>query len=153
VVGSRLLIVLTLALTLPQGGDLSATVRAAVRPDGLGLLLPVSRGISRAADPAAEALRLRDAINVERAAAAAAAAAAKDARATAVAAEHGWSPAKRSLADGLLEVNSLASDLISPTPPWREIGGERMRRVYQKTNNVAEECGVGRTIVCCRLGA
>ena len=105
-----------------QGGDLGATVRAAVRPDGLGLLLPVSRGISRAADPAAEALRLRDAINVERVAAAAAAAAAKDAKATAVAAEHGWSPAKRSLADGLLEagcVRSLGSSqsLLAPTPP------------------------------------
>eukprot|EP01047_Picozoa_sp_COSAG01_P063419 COSAG01_NODE_8217_length_2871_cov_2.647908_1_plen_379_part_00 len=46
-----------------QGGDLSLTIKCAMRPDGLGILLPVSRGISRDPDPAAAALRLRDAIN------------------------------------------------------------------------------------------
>ncbi|MGQ9491019.1 MAG: orotidine-5'-phosphate decarboxylase [Anaerolineae bacterium] len=41
-----------------QGGDLAAALRAGLCADGLGLLLPVSRQISRAADPrqAAEAL-------------------------------------------------------------------------------------------------
>ena len=34
-----------------QGGDLEAALRAGLRPDGLGLLIPVSRQISRAADP------------------------------------------------------------------------------------------------------
>ena len=52
-----------------QGGDLAATISAAVRPDGLGILLPVSRGISRDADPAAAAVKLRDAINEARTAA------------------------------------------------------------------------------------
>ena len=34
-----------------QGGDLEAALRAGLRVDGLGLLIPVSRQISRAADP------------------------------------------------------------------------------------------------------
>lgn len=52
-----------------QGGDLAETVACAIRPDGLGLLLPVSRGISKDADPRAAAMRLRDAINEAKAAA------------------------------------------------------------------------------------
>ncbi len=35
-----------------QGADLTATLQAGLRADGLGLLVQVSRGISRAADPA-----------------------------------------------------------------------------------------------------
>lgn len=46
-----------------QGGDLEATLAAGLRPDGMGLLINVSRQIARAADPKAEATRLRDAIN------------------------------------------------------------------------------------------
>ncbi len=34
-----------------QGGDLRATLQAGLRQDGLGLLVPVSRGISHAEDP------------------------------------------------------------------------------------------------------
>jgi uridine monophosphate synthetase len=45
-----------------QGGELAATVAAGRRADGLGLLINVSRGISAAADPAAEAVRLQAAI-------------------------------------------------------------------------------------------
>lgn len=43
-----------------QGGDLHAALEAGLRPDGLGILLPISRGISKAADPrqAAEAFRV-----------------------------------------------------------------------------------------------
>ncbi len=41
-----------------QGGDLAATVAAGVRWDGLGLLVNVSRGISRAADPGHAAAEL-----------------------------------------------------------------------------------------------
>ena len=52
-----------------QGGDLGKTIACGMRPDGLGVLLPVSRGISRDADPGAAALRLRDAINLAKAAA------------------------------------------------------------------------------------
>jgi uridine monophosphate synthetase len=44
-----------------QGGELAEALRAGLRPDGLGVLLPVSRGISRAADPASAARALRDA--------------------------------------------------------------------------------------------
>jgi orotidine-5'-phosphate decarboxylase len=45
-----------------QGGDLETALIAGLRPDGLGMLLPVSRGISRAADPAQAAADLRDQI-------------------------------------------------------------------------------------------
>lgn len=34
-----------------QGGDLAAALTAGLRPDGLGILLPISRGISKAKDP------------------------------------------------------------------------------------------------------
>ena len=81
-----------------QGGDLGATVRAAVRADGLGLLLPVSRGISRAADQTAEAKKLRDAINDEREKAVAE----KVAKDQAVG-HNGWSESKKKLADQLME--------------------------------------------------
>lgn len=49
-----------------QGGDLHAALHASLRPDGLGVLVPVSRGISRAADAAEAARSLRDAINAVR---------------------------------------------------------------------------------------
>ena len=49
-----------------QGGDLKAALQAGLRVDGLGMLIPVSRGISRADDPRQAALALRDAINLER---------------------------------------------------------------------------------------
>jgi orotidine 5''-phosphate decarboxylase, subfamily 2 len=45
-----------------QGGDLEEALHAGLRADGLGLLVPVSRAISRAADPHAEALRLVEAM-------------------------------------------------------------------------------------------
>jgi len=47
-----------------QGGDLEAVLRAGLRSDGLGLLINVSRSIARAADPGAEAKRMRDEINL-----------------------------------------------------------------------------------------
>lgn len=45
-----------------QGGDLAAALRAGLRADGLGLLLPVSRQISRAADPRQAAMKLVEAM-------------------------------------------------------------------------------------------
>jgi uridine monophosphate synthetase len=45
-----------------QGGDLKAALRAGLRSDGKGLLLPVSRAIARAADPGRAAAALRDEI-------------------------------------------------------------------------------------------
>ncbi len=45
-----------------QGGDLAEAMHAGLRADGLGLLLPVSRGISRAADPRQAALNLVEAM-------------------------------------------------------------------------------------------
>lgn len=53
-----------------QGGDLEATVCAGVRGDGSGLLVNVSRGISRAKDPAAAAQDFCRQINAARATAA-----------------------------------------------------------------------------------
>ena len=41
-----------------QGGDLEATLSAGLRADGGGVLISVSRGIGRAADPAAAAAAL-----------------------------------------------------------------------------------------------
>lgn len=45
-----------------QGADLEAALNAGLRKDGKGILLPVSRGISRAADPGKAAAELRDEI-------------------------------------------------------------------------------------------
>ncbi len=45
-----------------QGGDLETALRAGLRKDGKGLLLPISRGISRAANPGLAAAELRDEI-------------------------------------------------------------------------------------------
>lgn len=44
-----------------QSGDLALALEAGLRPDGMGIIVPVSRGISRAANPrqAAEELRLK----------------------------------------------------------------------------------------------
>ncbi len=47
-----------------QGGDLAAALRAGLRADGRGMLVAVSRSIARAADPAAAARQLRDAIRL-----------------------------------------------------------------------------------------
>jgi uridine monophosphate synthetase len=52
-----------------QGGSLPEILSAGLRPDGLGLLINVSRSVARAADPGAEACRLRDEIRTLRAAA------------------------------------------------------------------------------------
>lgn len=49
-----------------QGGDLLETLKAGLRPDGLGILVPVSRAISRAAQPRQEAKRLILAIHTAR---------------------------------------------------------------------------------------
>ncbi len=46
-----------------QGADLERALSAGLRGDGLGLLVPVSRGIARADDPGVEARDLRDRIN------------------------------------------------------------------------------------------
>ena len=45
-----------------QGGDLPAALQAGQRADGLGMLVPVSRAISRAPDPREAALRLNQGI-------------------------------------------------------------------------------------------
>jgi len=45
-----------------QGGDLRAALQAGLRSDGLGMLVPVARAISRAADPRAKALELAEQI-------------------------------------------------------------------------------------------
>ncbi len=50
-----------------QGGDLRSALQAGLCADGLGMLIPVSRAISRADDPRQAALDLRDSINAERA--------------------------------------------------------------------------------------
>jgi uridine monophosphate synthetase len=49
-----------------QGGDLSTSMRAGLRNDGMGMLIPVSRGISQAADKKKAAEEIRRAINEQR---------------------------------------------------------------------------------------
>ncbi len=49
-----------------QGGDLSAALQAGLRADGMGLLLPVSRAVARAADPLQAVRELNAAIQQER---------------------------------------------------------------------------------------
>ena len=49
-----------------QGGDLTAALGAGLRSDGMGMLIPISRGISRADDPHQAAQQLRDEINAAR---------------------------------------------------------------------------------------
>lgn len=51
-----------------QGGSLAASLAAGLRDDGAGVLVPVSRGISQAADPAAAAADLAAATRTHRAA-------------------------------------------------------------------------------------
>ena len=45
-----------------QGGELESALRAGLRKDGKGMLIPISRGISRAEDPGKAAAELRDSI-------------------------------------------------------------------------------------------
>jgi uridine monophosphate synthetase len=50
-----------------QGGELESALKAGLREDGKGILLPISRGISRAENPAKAAAELRDQIlNIKR---------------------------------------------------------------------------------------
>ncbi len=49
-----------------QGGDLQAALQAGLRADGSGLLIPVSRLISRAADPMVAATAICQEINIAR---------------------------------------------------------------------------------------
>jgi uridine monophosphate synthetase len=51
-----------------QGGDLQASLEAGLRPDGLGLLINVSRAIAKASEPGEAAKKIRDEINVVRSA-------------------------------------------------------------------------------------
>jgi len=51
-----------------QGGNLDAACKAGLNNAGSGMLIPVSRGISRADDPGAEAQKLKEGINAARAA-------------------------------------------------------------------------------------
>ena len=49
-----------------QGGDLAASLAAGLRPDGLGIILAVTRGVTGAGDHRSAALTLRDEINQAR---------------------------------------------------------------------------------------
>ncbi len=46
-----------------QGGDLRAALLAGLRTDGMGMLIPVSRGISQSSDPKKSAAEIRQRIN------------------------------------------------------------------------------------------
>ena len=45
-----------------QGGELESTLRSGLRSDGKGILIPISRAISRAANPGQAAAEIRDSI-------------------------------------------------------------------------------------------
>ena len=97
-----------------QGADLNATLQAGLRSDGLGLLVSVSRSVSRAADPYRAAETLRKMINQERSKLAKQS---PDLRPTSVTTRH----AQLNLANSLLEAGfvrfgqfTLKSGLQSP---------------------------------------
>ncbi len=51
-----------------QGGELEMTLKSGLREDGKGLLIPISRAISRADNPGKAAAEIRDEIlNIKRA--------------------------------------------------------------------------------------
>lgn len=94
-----------------QGGDLSAAVQAAMRPDGLGAIINASRGVAAAPDPRQAAQTLVAAINAARSAAPVAA----------HGADPGANPAHQALLTGLYRLGAircgqftLASGLPSP---------------------------------------
>jgi uridine monophosphate synthetase len=89
-----------------QGGDLAAAVAAGVRFDGTGVLFPVSRGLSRAADVPAAARQLRDEINAAR----------KRATATAGAAEAGAGATSTVAPASICEPAAPAAGLGSEAP-------------------------------------
>lgn len=98
-----------------QGGDLAAALRAGLRPDGLGMLLPVSRAISQAADPRRASEELRAAVNQVRAELSVGEPARPAARSIA------GDPLKEALAKDMIETGcvkfgqfTLKSGLISP---------------------------------------
>jgi uridine monophosphate synthetase len=45
-----------------QGGELESALKAGLRKDGKGMLIPISRGIARAEKPGVAAAELRDQI-------------------------------------------------------------------------------------------
>ncbi len=84
-----------------QGGDPAAALRAGLRGDGLGLLVPISRGIARASDPRAAARHWRDVLR--RARDAALAAPRVQAVPQAEAPYASWEPDTRALAAALVQ--------------------------------------------------
>ena len=91
-----------------QGGDLDAALQAGLRADGMGMLIPVSRGIARAADPRSAARALRDQI-------------AASAATVTAASQRALPPRAAALADALLDLGcvqfgkfTLKSGLESP---------------------------------------
>ena len=98
-----------------QGGELNQALHAGIREDGMGLLVPISRAISRSSDPGEAAEEIRLAINSER----------KSVRLQLVNEAHLQSSQSISnvtrLADGLLEAGcikfgqfTLKSGMVSP---------------------------------------
>ncbi len=94
-----------------QGGNLAAALKAGLRDDGLGMLIPISRAISRAEDPGQAARDFKQAINSER----------ETLRVRPKPVSGPLSPAQREIADGLLDIGciqfgefTLKSGRISP---------------------------------------
>lgn len=104
-----------------QGGDLDAACRAGLNEAGTGMLIPVSRGISRAEDKAKAAQELKEGINAAREAVIAAKLASASASAGGTDDEVSIAPYQKeflefSLAEGVLKFGSfvLKSGRTSP---------------------------------------
>ncbi|MEJ2413431.1 MAG: orotidine-5'-phosphate decarboxylase, partial [Anaerolineales bacterium] len=80
-----------------QGGNLDADLTAGLREDGLGMLIPISRAISRADDPGQAARKFKDTINTCKAA--------RMSRSKQK--PGGLSRDQGEIADGLLEIGSI----------------------------------------------
>ncbi len=95
-----------------QGGDATAAVAAGIRADGLGLLVPVSRGISNSPDRKLAAIKFRDMLNEARAATLAAKSIAPPLPVASGAAASGLKPYQREFITFAMKVKLMSTNTV-----------------------------------------